>query len=431
MPSIRSSRAVGKSNVWRAPAFVRLWVGQTVSLFGSEITAIALPLTAALALGATPPQMGLLIAAEALPYALIGLVAGVWVDRVRRRPLLLVADLLRALLLGSIVLAALLNAISLLHLYLVAFSTGTLTVLFGAASQSYLPTLIPREDLVSSNSTLEASRAVAQIAGPSLGGPLAALLTPPLAIGLDALSFLVSALCIWSIRVPEPAPIPPADSVKRSMLSEIAVGLRAIWASALLRDTTISSTLYNLATGVMGAVYILFATRELGLGAVLLGLVFASGNVGVLAGALLTTRLARRFGVGPSVVWTALLEGLGAFLVPLATCARHDGPNFAAVVLLLVIARLLTGLSDTIFVVNVVSLRQAITPIYLQGRVNAGVRSIADGIIPLGAVVGGLLGQSLGLQLTLVVGAALGLVSVLWLWRSPLRQVRELPMAAA
>jgi MFS family permease len=167
------------------------------------------------------------------------------------------------------------------------------------------------------------------------------------------------------------------------------------------------------------------------LGAILLGLVFASGNVGVLGGALLTTPLARRFGVGHSVVWTALFEALGAFLVPVAACLQQAEPHLVAVIGLLVTARLLNGLSDTIFVVNVVSLRQAITPVYLQGRVNAGVRSIADGIIPLGAVLGGLLGQTIGLQSTLVVGASLGLFSVLWLWRSPLRQVHELPLEPA
>jgi hypothetical protein len=226
---VQSSCGVGKgnkSNIWLSPAFARLWFGQTVSLFGSEITAIALPLTAALVLGATPAEMGIL---------------------------------------------------------------------------SYLPTLIQREELVSGNSTLEASRAIAQIAGPSIGGPLTAILTPPIAIALDVVSFIVSAQCILSIRVPEPAPARSQDGARRSMFKEIVVGLRAIWDNALLRDTTISSALYNMATGVMSAVYILFATRELGLGAILLGLVFASGNVGVLGGALLTTPLARRFGVGPSV----------------------------------------------------------------------------------------------------------------------------------
>jgi MFS family permease len=183
-------------------------------------------------------------------------------------------------------------------------------------------------------------------------------------------------------------------------------------------------------TGVLGAVYILFATRELGLGAILLGLVFASGAVGALGGALLTAPLARRFGVGPSVTWAALPEGPRAFLAPLAAFARGGEPHPVPVIALLVIARLLSGLADPLFVVNVVSRRQASTPGYLQGRVNAGVRSVADGVIPIGAVVGGLLGQSIGLQRTLVVGAVLELVSVLWLWRSPLRQVRELPMAA-
>jgi MFS family permease len=404
----------------RSPDFLKLWLAQAASLLGSEVTAVAFPLTAVLTLRATPLEMGLLGAAQAAPYLLLGLVAGAWADRWRRRPLLVAADLGRALLLATVPLAALGGILTLAQLYAVAFLTGALTVVFEVAHGAYLPTLVARERLVAGNGTLEATRATAGVAGPGAGGWLVQGLGAPLAVVADALSFLVSALSLAAIRAPEPLPAAPARPAR--LLAEIGAGLRTVWRTPLLLAPAGSSALYSFFTALWETVYVLYLTEQLGVPPVGLGLIYAGGSAGALLGSAAAGGLTRRFGLGPVVVGAAVLSGAGVALIPLAGSAPGGAPAGQAG------ARFLLGLSDAVFVVATVSVRQAITPPRLQGRVNATVRFLGDGPAPLGALLGGVLGEALGLRPTLLVGALGGLLPVVWLWRSPLRRLREAPV---
>jgi MFS family permease len=405
----------------RSPDFLKLWLGRATSLLGSEVTAVALPLTAVLTLRATPLEMGVLGAVQTAPYLLLGLLVGAGVDRRRRRPLLVAADFGRALLLASVPLAALAGALTLAQLYAVGFLVGVLSVVFEVAHAAHLPTLVARERLVEGNSTLEATRATAQIAGPGLGGGLVQALGAPLSIAADALSFLVSAGCLVAIRAPEPRP--PAPAAGAGLRAEIGEGYRAVWRTPLLLVPAGASALYSLFTALWEAVYVLYLTEQVGLPPVALGLIYACGSAGALLGAVAAGHLVRWFGLGRVVVGAALLSSAGVALIPLAGQAPGAAPAGQGA------ARFLLGLSDAVFVVATVSVRQALTPPRLQGRVNATARFLADGPAPLGALIGGLLGERHGLQSTLLVGALGGLLPVVWLWRSPLRKLREVPAA--
>ena len=404
--------------LWRHREFRNLWAGQTVSQFGSQVTQLAVPLIAALTLDASPLQMGMLWAAYTAPALLLGLVAGVWVDRRRRRPTLIATDLLRALVLLAIPAAALLGLLRIELLYLIALLTGALSLLFDVAYGSYLPSLVARDRLPEGNAKLETSRVLARIAGPGLAGLLVRWLTGPIAIAVDAASYLVSAAFLARIAAPEPAPRPPAAG--ESVRAAVRDGLHAVGRDPILRDTTLSAALWNVSDSIIVAVYVLFATRELGLGAGAVGLVFAAGNAGGVLGALLGARTASRLGPGPTVVRGALLGAVGILLVPLAA----GPPPVAAGVL--VVAQVLASASLSIGIVTVASVRQAIVPDHLLGRVNATVRFATWGLLPLGSLLGGLLGGLLGLRPTLAVGALLAIAAFVAVWRSPVRTLTTL-----
>ena len=403
--------------LWQQADFLKLWAGETISVFGSQITLLALPLTAALTLQASAGEMGLLMAAETAPFLLVGLPAGVWVDRRRRRPILIWGNLGRALLLLLIPLAAMLGGLRIELLYAVAFLTGVLTVFFDVAYQAYLPALVGRAQLVEGNSKLETSRSLAQIAGPGLGGVLVQAITGPLAIVVDAASFLVSAACLALIRTAEPAPAPAGE--RRGLLREVGEGLAVVLGNPLLRAIAGCTATWNLFSNVIFAVLVLWATRDLGLEAAALGLVFAAQGVSALAGALLAAPIARRLGVGPTIVAAPVLGTLGSLLLALA----GGSPLLATA--LLTGAMLIGGLVGTVYNITQVSLRQAITPDRLQGRMNATMRFIVWGTLPLGALLGGALGEWLGLRPALLIGAAGVPLAALWVWRSPLPRLRE------
>lgn len=401
-------RSPNSQNLWRHAGFLTLWAGQTVSLFGSRITLLALPLTAVLALHASAAQMGLLAAAGSAPWLIVGLPAGVWVDRLRRRPLMVAADLGRALLLFSVPLAAWLGRLHLEQLYLVQFLVGVLTVVFDVAYQSWLPSLVPSEHLVEGNSKLEMSDSVAQIAGPGLGGVLVQVLTAPVAILADALSFLVSALLLSSIRTHEAAP-PRAD--RGSMRREIAEGLRLVLGNPLLRALAGSSATFNLFDSVLFSVYVLYMVRALGLSAGAIGLVFGLGGVGGLLGALLVGPITRRVGLGRTLTAAVILAALAEILI-----AAAGGPALVA-------ASILTGaeaiveFGAVIFAINAVTLRQTRTPEQLLGRVNATSRFATWGVGPVGALLGGALGQAVGLRQTVLLAGLGTLLAFPWLTR--------------
>jgi MFS family permease len=407
------------TSLWRHANFLRLWAGQTISQFGSQITLLALPLTAALTLRATPAEMGILSAAETAPFLLVGLFAGVWVDRLRRRPILLIADCARGMLLLAIPLAVLLDALTIGLLYAVAFLVGILTVFFDVAYQSFLPALVGRAQLVEGNSKLEVSRSAAQIAGPGIAGGLVQLITAPIAIIVDAASFLISALFLVFVRVLEPPPAPRIAG--RSIWHEIGEGLRVVVGNPMLRGIAGCTATNNLGSSTWNAILILYVTQTLGLGAGVIGLIFAMGSVGFLCGALLAGRFARWIRLGPTIIWPTAIGALAAFLIPLA----HRPATPA--ILLIVIAQFITGGSGTIYNINQVSLRQAITPDHLLGRMNATMRFIVWGTLPIGALIGGALGSTLGLRPTLVIGAVIQNCAFLWVFFSPVRALREQP----
>lgn len=408
-----------RNGLWRHPGFLKLWAADSISQLGTQLTALALPLIAALSLNAGAGQMGLLVAAETAPALLAGLVVGVWVDRIRRKPVMVAADLGRAALLAAIPILWALDALRMEALYAVGFGVGLLTVFFDIAYLAFLPTLVRRDELQEGNGKLEASASFAQVAGPGLGGGLIGLITAPGAVVFDVVSFVASAVFIGRIDVDEPPPSPAAK--ERGFLASIGEGLRAVAVDPILRGLVLCSATITFFGWAFLAVYVLYMTEDLGLGATEIGFVFASGGAGALIGAVLSGPAAKRFGVGPTIVVSRLLMGIFGLTVPIAVLA----PTVALP--MVVFAEFAQWLAMIVANVNTISLRQAVTPDRLQGRVNATWRFIVGGVVPIGGLMGGLIGEWFGVQTTLVIGIVGMLASVIWVWFSPLRHLREIP----
>ncbi|MGZ3582034.1 MAG: MFS transporter [Ktedonobacterales bacterium] len=402
-------------SLWRHPAFMTLLTGQTISLIGSEVSELALPLTAVLVLNANPAQMGILRALEYAPAALFGLFAGVWIDRIRRRPVLILTDLGRGLLLGSVPLALFLGVRQIGYLYVVAFFVGLFSIFFAVAYQAYLPSLVQRESLVEANGRLEASRSVAGIVGPGLSGTLVQVLTAPAAILVDAVSFFISALFMLFIRVPEPSMTWRRSSVWR----DIGDGLRLTLGHPLLRITLITSSIFNLFAGILNSQYVLYATRDLHILPLQLGAIGVASSMCGLLMAVLAGRLGTRFGIGRMIVVATFLIGAGWLVLPLV----HGTPQLAT--LLIVAGTSCGAMGDALYNVNAVTLRQLRTPSALQGRVSASTRAIIWGLQPVGALAGGTLGITIGLRYTLLITAAGFLVGFLFAFLSPLRSLHS------
>jgi MFS family permease len=406
------------SSLWRHADFLKLWSGQTISIFGTLVTRFALPLIAALMLGAGPAQMALLSAAEILPGLVLGFFVGVLVDRLRRRPMLIAVDLGRALVLGSIPVAALLGSLHLLQVYLVALTVSVLNVCFTVAYPAYLPTLIRREQLVEGNAMLEASASVAEVAGWSVAGMLVQVFSAPLAILVDSATFLVSACSILAVRAREPRPAPPNERLHVGR--EALHGLRFTVSDPTRRALVGAGALDELFGNALGVVIVLYLVRDLHLPPALMGATFAVGGVSAFCGATLAAPVTRRLGLGRTMLLVAILDAPFAFFIPLAS-----GPVFV-VSLLLVMAQLGDGLR-TLYQINRLSLLQAVTPARLQGRLHATI-AVLEGAATLGGILlGGALGTAIGLRPTLFVACTGHLLGLLWLTLSPVRRLRELP----
>jgi MFS family permease len=411
---------VRPASLWGRGDFLKLWGGQTISLVGTQITLLALPLAAILGFKAGPFQVGLLATFQFVPFLLFGLPTGVWVDRLPRRPILVIADLARFGVMGSVPLAAALGVLRLGQLYAVAFLSGFFAVLFEVSYQSYLPSLVDRSQLLDANGKLEVSRTAAQVAGPGVGGLLVQAFTAPTAITADAASFLASAASLLLIGTREaPAASRAGEAGQRPMRAEIAEGLRYVFGHPLIRPLTICTALINLFGLMSEAVLLIFAVRTLSLTAGVIGGVLALANAGVFAGALLSARLARRLGIGPILIGATVLIGAGFALVPLA--------SRSSAIPVLVASVLVGGFGGVIFNVNVVSLRQAIAPSDIQGRMNATVKFVAYGTIPLGSLLGGVLGSTIGLRPTLWTAAVGAFGAVLVPLLSPIRGLHSTP----
>jgi MFS family permease len=410
-----------RNGLWRKPDFLKLWAGQAVSQIGSAISSVGLPLTAVLILNASPLQMGLLSGAGAAAILIFGLAAGAWVDRLRRRPILIFADLGRAAILGTVPLAAVLHRLTMGHLYLVAAGTGIFTVFFDVAYQAYVPSLVDRENILEGNSKLALTQSIADVAGPALTGLLVKLITAPMAILFDALSFLCSAFSISLIRKPEPG---PHRATQAHILRDILEGLQASWHEPVLRALANRTAVGSFFLGFSGTLYFIFAIRDLGLTAPLLGVIISVGGVTNLLGALAAERLTRRFGVGPTLICAASLAAFSALLPPLAR-----GP-VAVSVAVLSLAQLF-DMAWPVFNIAELTLRQSITPDHRLGRVNAAMHLLFRGVLPLGAFAGGAIGQIAGIRITMFAGGLGFLLSTLLLVFSPVRRLRKLPASAA
>jgi MFS family permease len=407
--------------LWGNRDFVKLWVGQTVSELGSGITSQALPFTALLVLAATPAQMGLLAAVAQLPVLLFSLLAGVWVDRLRRRSLLIAADLGRALLLGSVPLAWALGLLRLEQLFLVAGLVGILSLFFNVAYRSYLPVLVKRDQLVEGNSKLSASGSVADMGGVALGGILVQWLSAPIAILFDVVSFVCSALAVGFIRTPEP---PKVVEEQENVRQEIAEGLRLVLGNRVLRALAGSSGTFAFFGNFFHALYVLYAVRELGIPPAIVGVLIGAGGVGAFVGALLVGRVTRRFGLGATLMGTLIFEALVQMPILLA------GGSLPVSIAILMATQLVGDVAISIYLISEVSLRQAIVPDRLLGRANASTGFLVGGLGPVGALLGGALGEAIGARWTLLI-AMLGMMGIapLWLFFSPVRSMREQPGA--
>jgi MFS family permease len=404
--------------------FVKLWTAETISVFGTQMTLLALPLIAATTLNVTPFEFGLLGAIEFLPFILLSLPAGVWVDRLRRRPILIAGDVVRAVALLSIPIAFALDGLTIWQLYIVGFINGCATVFFDVAYQSYLPALVDRDHIIDGNSKLESTRSAAAIVGPGIAGYLIGAFTAPVAILVDSISYVASALFLSVIRRPEPKPERQVDQHGRetSMRTEIAEGLRYVLGHRYLRSIAATTGSSNFFSNILFAVLLLYLVRNLAFSPQVIGLAFSIGAIGFLIGALFSARIGARFGVGPTIVGSAFMFGPATLLIAVAP------PDLAFGFIALSI--FLTSLSGAVYNISQVSLRQAITPSSLQGRMNATMRFIVWGTIPIGAIVGGFLGGTIGLQATIWVAAIGGAFVFLPVLLSPVRSLGAMPEPA-
>lgn len=409
----------GTRSLWRDRRFLTYWSSQVVWGVGTPVSALAIPLTAVLLLGAGPAEMGLLRAFGNAPFLIAGLAAGVLVDRMRRLPILVVANLGHTFVLALVPLAAILGLLRIEILYVVTLLTGMLALTWVVADQSFIPTLVGRSRLVEANSRLVATRSALEIVGPGIGGLLVQTLTAPIAILVDAVSYAVSALLLASIPIDEPAPRPREEGSRVWM--EVREGLHIVLGDTHLRSIMACGATHNIfSNGMLVALFVLFATRELGLSPAELGLVFAAGGPGSLLGSIVSARMSRSFGLGPVLGAMQLLTGVARLAMPLAIVA---GPP----ILVLAAGEFLLGIARAIFNVNQVSLRQSITPDHQQGRMNASIRFLMWAAVPFGALLGGWSGEAIGLVPTLWIGVTGTFLASLWIFLSPVRSLVRAP----
>ncbi|HEY5171741.1 MAG TPA: MFS transporter [Acidimicrobiia bacterium] len=410
-----------RRTLWRNRSFAHLWWAESISQLGSQVSLLALPLVAITVLHASTFAVGALTAVEFSPFVLFGLPAGAIVDRLPHRPILVVADVGRAVALASVPIAYAFGALTYAQLLVVVFVTGSLTVFFDVAYQSILPSLVERDQIVEGNSRLEVSRSSAQLAGPAVGGLLVQAIGAASAVTADAASFVVSALLIRGIRADEPRAerVDDDTSTLRALGREIREGLRYVLGHRTLRMIAGSTATSNFFSSMTAAVFLLYAVRERHYSAGLVGAVFAIGNVGPLVAAVTSARITRAIKLGPAI-WLGMLLAQLAFLLLGVAPTQHAFGYFA-------VAWLLFGFGGTLYNIAQVSLRQAITPRRLQGRMNASMRFMVWGTMPFGSLAGGALGTAIGLRPTLLVAGIGGLSAVPWVLARSVRELVAIP----
>ncbi len=398
--------------------FRRVWTAQTISLFGDQISLIAIPLTAVLVLDANAKQMGYLVAAELVPNLFFALHAGAWVDRRgNRRRTMIFTDLARAGLLVTIPLAYAFGALTIQQLYVVAFLVGTMTVFFFVSYSSLFVALVERDDYVEANSLLAGSRAFSFVAGPSIGGILVQLLKAPYALLVDSISFLFSAGFLASIDPVEP-------EVEEAEKGHVVAGVRYIVTSSVMRSSLLATATINLFNFVFHALFILYAVRSLHVRPATLGIVLGAGAVGGLIGSFVTSRLGRSLGIGPTYILGCILFPVPLVLVPLA------GGPYWLILAMLFLAEFGAGLGVMILDISAASIFAALVPHRLRSRVSGAYMVVNNGVRPVGSLIGGFLGTAIGLQTTLWIGVVGAAAGFLWLLPSPIPKMRELPELA-
>jgi MFS family permease len=408
--------------LWQHTDFLKLWTGQSISEFGSQISQLAIPWLAAVGLHASPFEFSLLGVLGFLPFILFALPAGVWVDRLRRRQILIVGDAARAVLLTLIPVLWATDTLRMWHLLVLQFVIGIFTVFFDVAYQSYLPALVDREHLVEGNSKLQLTVSVAQIAGPSASGGLIAAITAPYAIVADAFSFVASTLFMLRMRHREDVSQRTADAPRSKMWPDVKEGLRWVVGHRWLRAIATCTGVSNFFSSLLFAIFLLYAVRVLHLSSFEIGTVFAVGSAGSILGALVVNKVQRRIGVGATIVGTSIMFSLGGLAYPLAPKAFP--------LPLLMLGNALFGFGAVAYNITQVSLRQAITPERLQGRMNAAMRWIVWGTIPLGSLAGGAIASVYSLKSALWVAAIGELFTFLPVLLSPVRTIGEMPQPA-
>lgn len=405
----------------RQPNFRKFWMGETISLFGDQITLIALPLAGVLVLDASAAEMGYLGAALLMPHLLFSLPAGVWLERIAsRRHVMIACDIGRALLLASVPLTHAFDSLTFAQLYLVAFGTGTLTVLFDISYATLYVAVVAREEYIEANSLINGSRSFAYIGGPSVGGGLVQALTAPLTLLVDSLSFVASALFLGRLHAPEPA----LGQSETRVRDDVREGLSFVFRHPILRPSLLGVATLNLFNFAFWALFLLYATQELGIRPATLGLVLGAGAVGGLIGAVLAGRIGRRIGIGP-----AYLLGMVLFPAPLILVPAAGGPK-PLVLAILFVSEFLSGLGVMILDINAGAFQTALTPDRLRARATGAFRFVNYGVRPLGALLGGALGSAMGLRSALWLSSIAALAGILWMLPSPLPRMRELPEAA-
>ncbi|MGC2237609.1 MAG: MFS transporter [Pyrinomonadaceae bacterium] len=401
--------------LWQHRDFMKLWSAQAISVFGSQLASLAYPLTAILVLQATTFQMGLLQAAGGAAGFIVGLFAGVIADRLARKPLLIATDLGRAALAFSIPLAAVFGFLSIEQLYIVYFLSGALAIIANVSEMAFLPSILEKEQLVEGNSKFGTTESAGLIVGPGLSGALLQILTAPVAILIDAFSFVASAVFVSQIRAPEAI----IEKQEKSVRAQIIEGLRFVYGHPILRPLAESIALYFLFRQIVLALFTLYAIRVLNLEPFWLGVIFSGLGFGFLAGALLVKRITNRFGIGRTMLGANFINIFAMALVPIASGST------AFVITLLAISHFLHAFGVQINGINLMSLRQSVTPNHLQGRMNASFRFVNVGMMMFGALIAGALGEWIGLRATLIIGAIGMLLPFLRLLFSPLRNFKE------
>jgi predicted MFS family arabinose efflux permease len=411
-------KSLSYGRLWSHRDFNRLWFSDTVSQIGNQFTNLALPILAVLSLHAGAFEIGLLMALQTLFFPILGLFVGVWADRLRKRPIMVVCNFGRMVGLASIPLAFFLSALTLYQLYAVAAVNGIFTVFFEISYQSYLPVLIDREDLVEGNSKLQTSASGAQVVGPALAGFVYQLVGGAITIAVDAIGYLISGLSLISIRKREAKPESNSPTGHPDFLEEMKEGIRTVFDNPPLWRITACTATSNFGSAMVGAVFVIFLLNILSFSPVLIGLLGTVGAVGFLLGTLVTPVVTKRLGLGRAIAIPA-----GIMVINIATPLAIYGHAF----LIVGAIGLITGIVLPIYNINQVSLRQTIVPDRVQGRMNATVRTINWGTMPVGAMIGGTLGSTVGVIGTILVGGGLQGAAVLWVVSKHVIRLKEMP----